>query len=94
MEASPEVDAAWESLGVNCLAPNLALFSCNYRRLADNGREMLDRPSIVPETVAEFSESHVRVSKKYGGGFVANVEGLHHLHCLVLYHFCSNTVPY
>jgi len=28
------------------------------------------------------------VSEKYGGGFPANVEGLHHLHCLVRIHFC------
>ena len=25
----------------------------------------------------------VKISDKYGGGFPANVEGLHHLHCLV-----------
>ena len=25
----------------------------------------------------------VKVNQKYGGGFVANVEGLHQLHCLV-----------
>lgn len=45
-----------------------------------------DRPSIVPEVYAESSgirPGQVRVSPKYGGGFMANVEGLHHLHCLV-----------
>lgn len=45
-----------------------------------------DRPITVPEIYADASgiqAGHVRVSPKYGGGFVANVEGLHHLHCLV-----------
>lgn len=61
--ASPEVDDAWDSLGVNY------------------------RPSVVPEVYSESSgiqPRQVRVSPKYGGGFVANVEGLHHLHCLNL----------
>jgi len=31
-----------------------------------------------------LTEAHVQVSPKYGGGFPANVEGLHHLHCLNL----------
>ncbi|KAJ0122436.1 hypothetical protein J7T55_002949 [Diaporthe amygdali] len=60
-EGSPEVDSAWESLGVDY------------------------RPSIVSEAYAELSgikPSYVRVSPEYGGGFVANVEGIHHLHCL------------
>ncbi|KAK3393677.1 hypothetical protein B0H63DRAFT_531545 [Podospora didyma] len=45
------------------------------------------RPVVVPENLAKgagLSETHVRVSDKYGGGYVANVEGLHHLHCLNL----------
>lgn len=61
--ASPEVDAAWEALGVN------------YRGIQ------------VPEEQAEaagISKGHVRINKKYGGGYPANVEGLHHLHCLNL----------
>ncbi|ETN46997.1 uncharacterized protein HMPREF1541_01187 [Cyphellophora europaea CBS 101466] len=61
--ASPEVDAAWEALGVN------------YRGIR------------VPEdqaVAAGISKSHVRINKKHGGGYPANVEGLHHLHCLNL----------
>ncbi|KAJ9152067.1 Tat pathway signal sequence [Pleurostoma richardsiae] len=61
--ASPEVDAAWESLGVNY------------------------RAAIVPESQASvggLTPRQVRVSKKYGGGYPANVEGMHHLHCLNL----------
>jgi hypothetical protein len=33
-----------------------------------------------------LTDAHVRVSDKYGGGFVVNVEGMHHLHCLVRPH--------
>ncbi|KAK3694914.1 hypothetical protein B0T22DRAFT_477626 [Podospora appendiculata] len=45
------------------------------------------RPVVVPDHLASrsgLSESHVRVSEVYGGGYLANVEGLHHLHCLNL----------
>jgi hypothetical protein len=61
--ASPEVDAAWASLGTN------------FRAL------------IVPEPLAKMSSlapDQVKVNQKYGGGYPANVEGLHHLHCLNL----------
>ena len=46
-----------------------------------------DRAAIVPVELAAKSgllESQVQVREKYGGGFPANVEGLHHLHCLNL----------
>ncbi|OJD31280.1 tat pathway signal sequence [Diplodia corticola] len=62
-DASPEVDAAWESLGIN------------YRSVA------------IPADKAEkagIAEGQVKISEKYGGGYPANVEGLHHLHCLNL----------
>lgn len=45
-----------------------------------------DRSVVIPESEAEQSgigKSQVRISQEYGGGFPANVEGLHHLHCLV-----------
>ncbi|MCJ1380834.1 hypothetical protein MMC17_003943 [Xylographa soralifera] len=45
------------------------------------------RSAIVPADLADqagLSPDHVQVSEKYGGGFPANVEGLHHLHCLNL----------
>jgi len=62
-EAGPEVDAAWDALGVG------------YRSLA------------LPENEAAesgFRPDQVKINKKYGGGYPANVEGLHHLHCLNL----------
>jgi hypothetical protein len=61
--ASPEVDAAWQALGVD------------YRPLR-----------IPPEDFqkAGLSDKHVQIKEKYGGGYPANVEGLHHLHCLNL----------
>lgn len=62
-DGGPEVDAAWEALGVDY------------------------RAAIITTSFASKSgltESHVQVSEKYGGGFPANVEGLHHLHCLNL----------
>lgn len=31
-----------------------------------------------------FRKDQVKINEKYGGGFPANVEGLHHLHCLNL----------
>ncbi|EPE27422.1 hypothetical protein GLAREA_04213 [Glarea lozoyensis ATCC 20868] len=61
--ASPEVDEAWQALGVD------------YRGAA------------VPQDLAAKSgltNKHVQIQEKYGGGYPANVEGLHHLHCLNL----------
>ncbi|KAH8652299.1 hypothetical protein BX600DRAFT_516350 [Xylariales sp. PMI_506] len=60
---SPEVDAAWEALGVDY------------------------RAGIISEEAglrSGLTHHHVQRSKKYGGGFMVNVEGLHHLHCLNL----------
>ncbi|KAK8207545.1 hypothetical protein IWZ00DRAFT_576791 [Phyllosticta capitalensis] len=59
----PEVDAAWESLGVG------------YRALVVPP-EKAARSNLLPD--------QVKVRDKYGGGFVANVQGLHDLHCLNL----------
>ncbi|TVY34181.1 Oxidase [Lachnellula subtilissima] len=62
-DAGPEVDSAWESIGVN------------YRSLA----------IPVSEAAATgLKPDQVQINPKYGGGFPANVEGLHHLHCLNL----------
>ena len=61
--AGPEVDAAWESLGVN------------YRSLRVPA-ELADASNLAPD--------QVKINAKYGGGYPANVEGLHHLHCLNL----------
>ncbi|EDU46407.1 conserved hypothetical protein [Pyrenophora tritici-repentis Pt-1C-BFP] len=45
------------------------------------------RSVVVPENEAGqmgLRPDQVKVSQEYGGGFPANVEGLHHLHCLDL----------
>lgn len=62
-DAGPEVDMAWNDLGIN------------------------NRAIAVPVVLAAKSgiEPHqVKINDKYGGGYPANVEGLHHLHCLNL----------
>lgn len=45
-----------------------------------------DEPVAIPEREALQSglrRGFVRISAEYGGGYLANVEALHHLHCLV-----------
>jgi hypothetical protein len=46
-----------------------------------------DRSVAVPASEAAASglkPDQVHINEKYGGGYPANVEGLHHLHCLNL----------
>ncbi|KAJ5698487.1 hypothetical protein N7462_000492 [Penicillium macrosclerotiorum] len=62
-DAGPDVDAAWESLGVN------------YQGVRVSKEEAIESGIAVDQ---------VRIQEKYGGGYLANVEGLHHLHCLNL----------
>lgn len=38
-----------------------------------------------------LTSAHVQRSQKYGGGYFVNVEGLHHLHCLVSRHAQKDT---
>lgn len=64
--AAPEVDAAWEALGVNY------------------------RAGVIPAAAGPRSgltPDHVQRADRYGGGFLVNVEGMHHLHCLVSLYF-------
>jgi hypothetical protein len=45
-----------------------------------------DRASRVPADKvlrSGLAPDQVKIQEKYGGGYPANVEGLHHLHCLV-----------
>jgi len=63
MEGSPEVDAAWEALGVDYRAGVI---------------------SVQDGLASGLKSSFVQRSDKYGGGFLVNVEGMHHLHCLNL----------
>jgi hypothetical protein len=49
-------------------------------------RKFIDRAARVPPELAQKSglaSDQVKISQKHGGGYPANVEGLHHLHCLV-----------
>ncbi|CAG9948851.1 unnamed protein product [Clonostachys rosea f. rosea IK726] len=62
-QGSPEVDAAWEALGVNSRAGIIS---------REDG------------LASGLDSSFVQRADKYGGGFLVNVEGMHHLHCLNL----------
>ncbi|KAF2006138.1 hypothetical protein P154DRAFT_422717 [Amniculicola lignicola CBS 123094] len=45
------------------------------------------RSVVIPESEAKrtgLRPDQVKINQKYGGGYPANVEGLHHLHCLNL----------
>ncbi|KAK3936120.1 hypothetical protein QBC46DRAFT_420336 [Diplogelasinospora grovesii] len=45
------------------------------------------RPVVIPDELAAKSgltPNHGRRAEKYGGGYLGNLEGLHHLHCLNL----------
>ncbi|KAK7421541.1 hypothetical protein QQZ08_009886 [Neonectria magnoliae] len=59
--ASAEVDAAWEALGVDYRAGVI---------------------SYEDGLASGLDSSFVQRAEKYGGGFLVNVEGMHHLHCL------------
>lgn len=90
---SPEVDRVWDSLGINCtsissLSQFLFLSSAKkvFNRLILFSFS-LDRSILIPPHLAQplglKPNQHVHAKRKYGGGYVANLEGLHHLHCLV-----------
>jgi hypothetical protein len=82
-DAGPEVDAAWASLGVHCKPPRFLRLTINYD---PKTYILLDRSLAVPSSEAAkagLKPDQVQINDKYGGGFPANVEGLHHLHCLV-----------
>jgi hypothetical protein len=52
----------------------------------------LDRGIRIPTddaAEADITKDQVKIQEKYGGGYVANVEGLHHLQCLVITFICS-----
>jgi hypothetical protein len=57
----------------------------------------IDHAARVPEKEAQHSglaTDQVKIKEKYGGGYPAHVEGLHHLHCLVcpIRHTCQPTL--
>ena len=86
--ASAEVDAAWVALGVDCMLSNDPSERRSDRTaLTSDVFDTPDRAAVVPPDQAEQSglaSHHVQLSERYGGGYPANVEGLHHLHCLVI----------
>ena len=78
---SPEVDAAWQALGIDCKLLE------SFRKQPQKSHKLPDRGIAVPLDGAPKSgikPDGVQINPKYGGGFPANVEGLHHLHCLNL----------
>jgi hypothetical protein len=81
--AGPEVDAAWEALGTDCMyfLRSLLLKSGTKRPLLT-----LDKNILIPEEKAEsygLGAGHVKLRKEVGGGFPAYVDALHLMHCLV-----------
>ena len=72
------MDAVWQSLRVDC--KSLSIYSTFILIMANC---FLDRSVIVPADEAEalsLRPGQVKINQKYGGGFPANVEGLHQLH--------------
>ena len=54
-----------------------------------------DRPLALPESEAAASgltTNHVKIKSEHGGGYPVNVEGLHHLHCLVCFRKATGSV--
>lgn len=84
-DAGPEVDSAWEELGINCEF----LFTPEHQMLTPADDSMLVPPNVAGHV--GLREDQVRAKEKYGGGFIANVEGLHHLHCLVCNKSCGRS---
>lgn len=80
--AGPEVDAAWDSLGTDC-ASLLYPPPSPPTPLTPPDRALIVSPSDGPRS-GLTPKTHVHISPRYGGGYPANVEGLHHLHCLNL----------
>lgn len=95
-KASLEVDRVWESLGINCSflfpIPIPILFLSSAKKVINRLMFFficffLDRSILIPPHLAQplglKPNHHVHAKRKFGGGYVANLEGLHHLHCLV-----------
>lgn len=78
---SPEVDAAWEDLGVGCkISSSSFCFSIMFMIFKT------DRSVLLPASRSQeagLSSSHAHAREKYSGGYPVYVEGLHQLHCLV-----------
>lgn len=79
-DASPEVDAAWTALGADCMDTLPSHYS-------DSNSLNPDTTLQIPTELAEKSgftrDNNVMINEKYGGGYFAILEGVHHIHCLV-----------
>lgn len=82
-DPGPEVDAAWESLGINSLFP----LHEDCARVYWLEKDRVIR--LAPEDAhrAGLASDYVKINEKHGGGYPANIEGFHHLHCLVSHAF-------
>jgi len=81
--ASPEVDAAWEALGTDCKSPTQHMRE--IMRATDFFNTVV-MPILVPEKDAErygLASGMVKRKAEVGGGFPAQVDTFHLLHCLV-----------
>lgn len=76
---SPEVDQAWEALGVDCRNRILIGLWKLFRLSADHPGIISYKDGLASGLQPSFAQR----AEKHGGGFVVNVEGMHHLHCLV-----------
>jgi hypothetical protein len=75
-----EVDAAWKSLGADCKYPNAwSVYVAGRLTLIDSAAKVPDHQAAR----SGIASDQVKIKDKYGGGYPAHVEGLHHLHCLV-----------
>jgi hypothetical protein len=75
--AGPDTDAAWTALGTDCKLDTHFLSTIS---------DKLDSPIVILETDAPrygLDKGQVKFAAEQGGGFVANIEVFHHLHCLV-----------
>ena len=78
-DASPEVDAAWEAIGADCKPVR----SMSLLLLILYSDMTMQVPADLAEKAGFTKENNVMINEKYGGGYFAIMEGIHHVHCLV-----------
>jgi hypothetical protein len=78
-DAGPQVDVAWKSLGADCNSSPILHHQLSNMPAPDSAaRVPTDKASK-----SGLAPDQVKIKDKYGGGYPAHVEGMHHLHCLV-----------
>jgi hypothetical protein len=80
---SPEVDAAWEDLGANCVFTQAHASS---NTIPDRMKSIVEGFIVSEEDGVRFGLDPGMVKRlpRQGGGYVAMSEGMHHLHCVNL----------